>query len=320
MKNRNSAFNIPFKRLLPLITLASAAGAVALFSLLPADLPAQQREAPKLKVFISVDMEGICGVVASEQTSPGNPEYAAACRWMVDDVNAAVEGALRAGAVEVVVNDSHGDMRNIDPAALHPKAVLISGSPKPQSMMQGIDETYQAVLFVGYHAGAGTQDAVLDHTISGGRVRAVKINGIELPELGLNAAIAGAHGVPVVFISGDVAVCKQAKAILGSEVVTAPVKDGIGRTAARLVPFAEARRGIRDRVTDALKKIGKVPPFKIVSPTRFELEFFVSAQADMAMYFPGVQRLNARAVGFQAEDYLKGFRMLRGLIAVAPSR
>jgi len=294
--------------------------AALIFPLLSSNLPAQQRDAQKLKVFISVDMEGICGVVASEQTSPGNPEYAAAKKWMAEDANAAVEGALRAGASEVVVNDSHGSMRNIDPGDLHPKAILISGSPKPQSMMQGIDESYNAVLFVGYHAGAGTQDAVLDHTISGSVVQSVKVNGMELPELGLNAAIAGAYNVPVVFVSGDVAVCRQAKTILGSEVVTAPVKDGIGRYAARLVPFAEARRGIRDRVTDALRKLGQVKPFKIAAPCRFELQFYISAQADMAMYFPSVQRVNARTVAFQAEDYLKGFKMLRGLIAIAPGR
>jgi len=294
--------------------------AALIFPLLSSNLPAQQRDAQKLKVFISVDMEGICGVVASEQTSPGNPEYAAAKKWMAEDANAAVEGALRAGASEVVVNDSHGSMRNIDPGDLHPKAILISGSPKPQSMMQGIDESYNAVLFVGYHAGAGTQDGVLDHTISGSVVQSVKVNGMELPELGLNAAIAGAYNVPVVFVSGDVAVCRQAKTILGSEVVTAPVKDGIGRYAARLVPFAEARRGIRDRVTDALRKLGQVKPFKIAAPCRFELQFYISAQADMAMYFPSVQRVNARTVAFQAEDYLKGFKMLRGLIAIAPGR
>jgi D-amino peptidase len=300
--------------------LVIAALAALIFPFLPVNLPAQQREAQKLKVFISVDMEGICGVVASEQTSPGNPEYAAAKKWMAEDANAAVEGALRAGASEVVVNDSHGSMRNIDPGDLHPKAILISGSPKPQSMMQGIDDSYNAVLFVGYHAGAGTQDGVLDHTISGSVVQSVKVNGMELPELGLNAAIAGAYNVPVVFVSGDVAVCRQAKTILGSEVVTAPVKDGIGRYAARLVPFAEARRGIRDRVTDALRKLGQVKPFKIAAPCRFELQFYISAQADMAMYFPSVQRVNARTVAFQAEDYLKGFKMLRGLIAIAPGR
>jgi len=311
----------PLKTFVAVITLTlAAAGAVALFSLLPAALPAEQREAQKLKVYISVDMEGICGVVAAEQTTPGNPEYAAAKKWMAEDASAAVDGAFRAGASEVVVNDSHGSQRNIDPGDLHPKAVLISGSPKPQSMMQGIDDSYDAVLFVGYHAGAGTQDGVLDHTISGGVVQSVKVNGMELPELGLNAAIAGAYGVPVVFVSGDVAVCKQAKTILGSEVTTAPVKDGIGRYAARLVPFAEARRGIRDRVTDALRKLGQVKPFKIAAPCRFELQYYISAQADMAMYFPGVQRLNARTVAFQADDYLKGFKMLRGLIAVAPTR
>jgi D-amino peptidase len=301
--------------------LALAALCAVLFPLLSLKLPGEQRgEGQKLKVYISVDMEGICGVVAVEQTTPGNPEYVAAKKWMADDANAAIDGAFRAGATEVVVNDSHGSQRNIDPGDLNPKAVLISGSPKPQSMMQGIDDTYDAVLFVGYHAGAGTQDAVLDHTISGSVVQSIKVNGMELPELGLNAAIAGAYNVPVVFVSGDVAVCKQAKTILGSEVVTAPVKDGIGRYAARLVPFAEARRGIRDRVSDALRKLGQVKPFKVASPCRFELQFYISAQADMAMYMPAVQRVNARTVGFQADDYIKGFKMLRGLIALAPPR
>jgi len=306
------------------ITIVGLSVLAAVFGLLsavlPARLPAEQREAQKLKVFISVDMEGICGVVAVEQTTPGNPEYVAAKKWMADDANAAIDGAFRAGASEVVVNDSHGSQRNIDPGDLNPKAVLISGAPKPQSMMQGIDETYDAVLFVGYHAGAGTQDAVLDHTISGSVVQSIKVNGVELPELGLNAAIAGAYGVPVVFISGDVAVCKQAKAILGSEVVTAPVKDGIGRYAARLVPFAEARRGIRDRVSDALRKLGQFKPYKIATPCKFELQYYISAQADMAMYFPGVQRVNARTVAFTSDTYVKGFKMLRGLIALAPAR
>jgi D-amino peptidase len=306
------------RTILGLVILAASFGILSPpFS---ANLAAQRREGPKLKVYISADMEGICGVVHADQTNPGSAEYAAARKWMAEDVNAAVDGAFRAGASEVVVNDSHGSMRNIDPRDLHPKAVLISGSPKPLSMMQGIENSYDAVLFIGYHAGAGTQDATLDHTISGSVVQSIKVNGVELPELGLNAAIAGAYGVPVVFVSGDVAVCKQAKTILGSEVVTAPVKDGIGRTAARLVPFDEARRAIRERVSDALRKIDQVKPFKVASPCKFELQFYISAQADMAMYFPGVQRVNARTVAFTSDDYLKGFKMLRGLIAVAPSR
>lgn len=292
--------------------------AAVLFGVPSARLSAQQVQ--KLKVYISVDMEGISGIVHADQTTRGAPGYEAARKWMAEDANAAVEGALRAGAVEVVVNDSHGDMRNIDPGDLHPRAVLVSGSPKPQSMMQGIDGSYGAVLFVGYHAASGTQDAILDHTISGGRVQSIKVNGTELPELGLNAAVAGEYNVPVVFVSGDVAVCRQAKTLLGGEIVTAPVKDGIGRTAARLVPFASARAGIRDRVTEALRKLAKFKPLKIAPPCSFELRFYVSSQADMAMYMPSVQRVDARTVSFTSEDYLQGFKMLRGLIALAPPR
>jgi D-amino peptidase len=304
-----------------IISPIAIAALAALTSLvLSVDLPAGQRQAAKLKVYISADMEGITGVVAAEQTNASSPEYAAARKWMADDVNAAVDGAFRGGASDVIVNDSHGNMRNIDPGDLDPRAVLISGSPKPLSMMQGIDDSYNAVLFIGYHAQAGTQDAVLDHTISGSVVQSVKVNGIELPELGLNAAIAGAYGVPVVFISGDVAVCKQAKTVLGNDVVTAPVKDGIGRYAARLVPFAEARRAIRDRVADAVKKADRFKLFKIAAPCRFELQYYLSAQADMAMLVPGVSRVNARTVGFQSDDYVKGFKMLRALIALAPPR
>ena len=129
-------------------------------------------------------MEGISGIVHGDQTTPGTPEYASGRKWMAEDVNAAVEGALEAGATEVLVNDSHGSMRNIDPDDLDPRAILISGTPKPLSMMQGIDASFAACLFIGYHAKAGTADAILDHTISGSVVRAVRINGLELPELG----------------------------------------------------------------------------------------------------------------------------------------
>ncbi len=181
--------------------------------LLPARAAAQAKAGPK--VFISVDMEGIWGVVAAEQTSAASPEYGAARRWMAEDVNAVVAGLLDAGAGEIVVNDSHGSMRNIVADAVNPKVSLISGSPKPLSMMQGIDATFDAVVFVGYHARAGTGAAILDHTISGGTIRAIKVNGQELPELGLNALIAGYYKVPVIMLSGDTTTCAQAKSVLG---------------------------------------------------------------------------------------------------------
>jgi len=282
-------------------------------------LPGAQQK-PAFKVFISVDMEGISGIVHGDQTTLGTAEYAAGRKWMAQDVNAAVEGALEAGATEVVVNDSHGSMRNIDPDDLHPRAILISGSPKLLSMMQGIDASFAACFLIGYHAKAGTEDAILDHTISGSVVRAVRVNGAELPELGLNAAIAGYYGVPVVLVSGDTAVCRQAGEILGKDVVTVAVKEAYGRLAAKLVPMGEARRLIKAGVKDALGKLGRVKPFKIASPYNFELGYHVSAQADMGAMIPGAKRIDARTLGFTADDYIQGFRTLRAMIAIAPAR
>jgi D-amino peptidase len=282
---------------------------------------AQLKARPPLKVFISADMEGISGIVHSDQTTPGTPEYADGRKWMAEDVNAAVAGALEAGATEVVVNDSHGSMRNINPDDLHPRAILISGSPKPLSMMQGIDASFAACLFIGYHAKAGTEDAILDHTISGSVVRAIKVNGVELPELGLNAAIAGYYGIPVIFISGDTAVCRQAGEVLGKDVVAVAVKEAFGRLAAKLVPMAEARRMITAGVKDALAELGKIKPFKMAAPFRFELGYHVSAQADMgAMLLPNVKRQDARTLVFTADDFIDGFRTLRALISLAPAR
>lgn len=299
------------------LTLGSAALLVPIFIV----FAAQSKPRPPVKVFISVDMEGISGIVHGDQTTPGTPEYASARKWMAQDVNAAVEGALAAGATEVLVNDSHGSMRNIDPDDLHPQAILISGSPKPLSMMQGIDATFVACLFIGYHAKAGTEDAILDHTISGSVVRAVRVNGLELPELGINAAIAGYYGVPVVLVSGDTAVCRQAEEILGPEIVAVAVKEAYGRLAAKLVPMAEAREKIRMGVKRALEKRNAVKPFRLAAPYSFELAYHISAQADLgAMLLPQVKRLDARTLAFTANDYLEGFRMLRALISLAPAR
>jgi D-amino peptidase len=298
------------------IAVASIIGAAAVF------VSAQQKPAPRppFKVFISVDMEGISGIVHGDQVTPGTAEYADGCAWMARDVNAAVHGALAAGATEIIVNDSHGSMRNIDPAALHMQATLISGSPKPLSMMQGIDASFQACIFIGYHAKAGTEDAILDHTISGSVVRAIRVNGIEMPELGLNAAIAGCYGVPVVLVSGDTAVCRQATEILGKDVVTVAVKEAIGRLAAKLVPFTESQRLIQDGVREALKKLGSAKPYKLAAPFRFELDYHISAQADMGAMIPGVKRIGARTLAFTADDYLEGFRTLRAMINIAPAR
>ncbi len=277
----------------------------------------QASEKAPLKVFVSVDMEGIWGVVHSDQTSADSRDYSYARKWMAEDVNAVVEGLLEAGATEVVVNDSHGSMRNILPQDFHPKASLISGSPKPLSMMQGIDGSFAACIFVGYHAKAGTASSVLDHTISGSAMKSIKINGLELPELGINGAIAGYFKVPVIMLSGDTETCRQAKTILGSEIVTADVKEGLGRFAARLLPADEARRRLKEGAKQALLKRDKIAPFKLNPPLNFELEFQTSAQAEMPALLPQVKRTGPRTVTFTANDYLEGFKLMRAIIALA---
>ena len=155
-----------------------------------------------MRVYISVDMEGIAGVVHESQTDPTTPtfaaEYARFRRLMTAEANAAVEGALAAGATRALVNDSHWFMRNLLAEELHEAAELVSGDPKPRSMMQEIDQPggFDAALCIGYHARAGTRNAILDHTYAD-RIHEVRLNGKPVGELGLNAALAGVHGVPV---------------------------------------------------------------------------------------------------------------------------
>jgi D-amino peptidase len=272
-------------------------------------------EAQKLKIFISVDLEGITGVVHGDQTGTG-PEYSMARKWMTEDANAAILGALEAGATEIVVNDSHGDMRNILPGELHQAATLISGAPKPMGMMQGIDATFDGALFVGYHAKAGTMNGVLDHTISGGTVYYVKINGTEMPELGINGLVAGHFNVPVILVSGDRAACEQAKEVLGDKVMTAQVKEAIGRYAAKNLSFEKARQLIRQQAKAAIEKRKEMKPYKLAAPYRFELAYLRSSQADNVMALPGVKRISPRAVQIESDDYVMGYRFLRALISL----
>lgn len=269
-----------------------------------------------LKVYVSVDMEGISGIVHAEQTTPDGKDYGAARKWMAEDVNAVVTGLLEGGATEVVVNDSHGGMRNILPSDLHPQASLISGTPKPLAMMAGIDSTFAACLFVGYHAQAGSTAGILDHTISGSTVYEAKVNGVALPEMGLNALIAGTFGVPVVMLSGDVAACAQAKAVLGEGVATVAVKEAIGRTAAKLLPMPEARRRLQAGAREALGRRAQVRPFTMTAPYRFELSFMNAGQTDLAASLPGVTRSGPRTIAFTSQDYIEGFKLLRAAIAL----
>src|SRR5437879_10358258 len=199
-------------------------------------------------------MEGIAGVVHESQTDPTNPvhaaEYGRFRRLMTAEANAAIEGALAAGASKIVVNDSHWFMRNLLAEELHQAAELLSGDPKPRSMVEGIDSGFDAALFIGYHARAGTPHAVLDHTYAD-RIHEVRLNGRPVGELGINAALAGVAGVAVAVESGGRSVAAEARALLGEDVATVVVKQAVSRHAARSVAPAVACRLIREGLAAA---------------------------------------------------------------------
>ena len=271
-----------------------------------------------MRVYISVDMEGIAGVVHESQTDPNDPrsahEYARFRRLMTAEANAAVAGALQAGATGVVVNDSHWHMRNLLAEELHEAAELVSGDPKPASMMEGIDGGFDAALCIGYHARAGTRHAILDHTCAD-KVLEARLNGRPVGELGLNAALAGVHGVPVALVSGDAAVAAEAKDLLGADITTVIVKEAVGRHAAKSIAPALACRRIRDETATALQR--RRPPFVVPPPVTLEVDFAMTSHADMAEVCPGAKRLGGRTVAFTHQDYREVFRGWRAMLNLA---
>jgi D-amino peptidase len=273
-----------------------------------------------MRVYISVDMEGVAGVVHEDQTDPIDPrhagEYNRFRRLMTAEANAAVEGALASGAGRVVVNDSHWWMRNIPPDELHPAAELISGSLKAGSMVEGIDLGFDAALMIGYHAMAGTGSAIIDHTYTD-RVHEVRLNGRPVGELAINAAMAGTVGVPVALVSGDQALAAEARALLGPAVETVVVKHAVGRFAARSMAPVEACRRIRDGVTAALARPHQ--PFRLEPPVRLEVDFERTQMADMAELAPGSARTAGRTVTFTHDDYREVFRAWRAMYTLAGS-
>jgi D-amino peptidase len=271
-----------------------------------------------MRVYISVDMEGISGVVHEDQTDPIEPrhagEYNRFRRLMTNEANAAITGALDAGATSVLVNDSHWLMRNLLAEELHPAAELLSGGPKLLSMVEGIDAGFDAAMFIGYHARAGTARAIIDHTYTS-RVYEVRINGQPVGELALNAAIAGLHGVPVALVSGDQAIASEARLLLGEQVQTVVVKQSVGRFAARSLAPTVACQRIRTGAAAALRR--KHIPFTFDSPIGVEVDFVESHMADMAELVPGSQRVGGRTVRYGGSDYLEVFRAWRAMYNLA---
>lgn len=270
-----------------------------------------------LRIFISVDMEGISGIVDWRQAGQLDPvEYERGRTLMVEDVNAAIEGVLSLGEAEIVVSDGHGNMRNLKSDQLHEAAVLVIGSPKPLTQMAGIDKEFDAALFVGYHSKMGTMRGMLDHTISSIVIDSVTINGLEVGETGINASIAGYYGVPLIFVSGDLAVTKESEALVPN-IVTVAVKEAIARKAAKCLNPKKARELIKRGVAEALKKRKAIKPFTFKPPIEMVIKYANSLMADAVEFMPSAERIDGRTIRFVLDDYIKAFRALRASIYIA---
>lgn len=283
-----------------------------------------------MKVLISADMEGTCGVVSwvhvmppEEVNGPGlssTVEYERARARLTREVNAAIEGALAGGADEVIVNESHDGMRNLLPEDLHPSCRFISGNDKPLRMMQGVDlDGIGAVFYTGYHAKAGTPAAPLAHTWTGW-LNDVRFDGRSTGEFGINAAVAGHFGVPVVLVTGDDKAVAQTRELLGEQVVGVVVKEGLSTFAAIHLHPERAQALIREGAAEAVRRARDARPWTLPTGCRVELEFDHQSRADQAAYVPGLERAGERAVAFRPRDGLDFIRTFGAVMKAAAIR
>lgn len=264
-----------------------------------------------MKVFVSVDMEGATGIVHNDQLLAGGYDYARGRELLTGDVASAVGAALAMDEVHhVLVCDGHGSMRNllIDKLPENCEVVVGPASSKTLCQSEGLDRSFACAMYVGYHARAGSRDAVLPHTWIGSLLHEVRVNGRVFGETAINAAIAGEFGVPVIFVAGDEAVCREAKADLGDDLVTVSVKRATGPKAAICRTPAATAKDIRLGVLEAIQNWKSRKPFVVAGPVELVLAFHQTAQADRAGKRPSVERTAEREVTIRRATYLDAIR------------
>lgn len=268
-----------------------------------------------MKIYICADIEGVAGVVNPEQTRAGNPEYERARRLMAGEVNAAIEGALRAGAGEILVNDAHGPMTNLIPEMIDPAARVILGKPKPLNMFEGLDASFDAVFCIGFHARAHSF-GVLAHTVNGFAFADIGLNGVSYGEAGLYGAYAGSLGVPVALISGDDCCVEENRAFF-PEAVFVETKRAIGNRAADNLPVEAARNAIRDGAYQAATGAKDIKPFVLKPPFILSLKMTHPSLADLTAIIPSARRLDALTVEFDAETVEHAVRWVNTVSALS---
>jgi D-amino peptidase len=267
-----------------------------------------------MRIHIISDMEGVAGIVRGAQTNAGQPLYEEGRKLYTEEINAAVRGAKKAGAAEIVVMDHHGagdafSFNSLVPDLLDPACDYVVQSSWTQYtafLEQGCD----ACLLVGMHAMAGTPDGVLSHTVSGREWRSLRFNGVLVGETGINAALCGNWGCPVLLVTGDDATCREATALLGDGLTTVAVKTGIERAAARNVAPLRAREMIEDGAAKALEKLDAVQPYDPGRPAEIEVEFMTPSEVVKYRGRQGVEITGPESLVVRADDWWTAWRAL----------
>ena len=268
-----------------------------------------------MKVFISADIEGVGGVVRGEQSGRDNAEYAHARKLMTAEVNAAIQGAFDGGATEVVVTDAHSIGLNLISDEVDERAMLILGTPRRLGMMEGVDLGFDAAFFIGYHAAAGTAQAVIAHSYRR-RVAEIRLNGRKVGEIGFNTALAGHFNVPVVLISGDEAACAEARALL-PHILAVPVKKGLGAYSALCLHPKQAQALIRQSAKQALSSTERGTMAHIAKPTVLEVRFTTASAIDRCLRLPGAELLDGTTLRYEARDVLDAFQVFNVMADLA---
>lgn len=258
----------------------------------------------KLKIYISADMEGVVGAVTGEQLGPGGFEYQRFREFMTQEVNAAIEAAFEAGATEILVSDSHGNGQNLLIEKMPRNVEVIRSWPRQFGMMAGIDETFDGVIFIGYHSSTTNPEGVRAHTISSARLAAVRLNGVSMPEAGINAAVAGHFNVPVIMISGDDAAVQEAQTLIG-DMEGAVVKWANSFHSARSLHPEDAYDLIRQKVKTAIGRIGQFKPYKLQTPITLEVTFKNYRPSQILAYLSVVERIDAHSIRFIGKDMVE---------------
>ena len=261
-----------------------------------------------MKVYISADMEGITGINSLQYLFDKETEYARGRKLMMHDLNAAIAGAVEAGATEILVNDAHGSMRNLQIEDLHEAADLVTGFPKNQLMMAGLDASYDAAMFIGYHPKDGSA-GILSHTIMGSVIRDVVINGKSYGETGISAAMAGQYDVPIVMISGDDMLKEEARDLM-PDIAFVTTKYVLSGCAAKMLHPKRTENMIKEKARSSLLDLASASVFRLPETLDMEITLKDTVQADVVGIIPGLERTGATTVTYAARDITQAHNMI----------